>query len=256
MIHELYAELFSEPTDGDFRHRKRQCVLAADAVICISESTREDMQALYGIDANRIHVIPPGYNDVFRKLKQADSKLDKVLRQPYLLFVGVRTHYKNFDRLIQAYSLWNRREEVALVVVGEPWSSVEERRLAKLQIRDHVLLRTNVDDEELCEIYNRAAAFVYPSIYEGFGIPLLEAMACGCPIIASRIPATLEVAGECPVYFEPAESEDLIAAFDLALSEGRDSHRVWLGVERTKHYSWDKTAKDTLEVYRMHSETA
>jgi len=118
-----------------------------------------------------------------------------------------------------------------------------------LGIQNRVHLLTDVDDEELCRLYDQADAFVYPSLYEGFGIPLLEAMACGCPVVASRIPSTIEVAGMCPVYFESAEVESLLAAFDMALSEGRDSERVRSGFERVKSYSWDKTAKQTLEVY-------
>ena len=74
-------------------------------------------------------------------------------------------------------------------------------------------------------------------------------MACGCPIIASRIPSTLEVAGECPIYFEPIEADDLLAAFDIAVAEGRDSERVRLGLERVTHYSWDKAAEQVLKVY-------
>jgi glycosyltransferase involved in cell wall biosynthesis len=152
--------------------------------------------------------------------------------------------------LLQAYSSWPRRKEVDLVVVGGKWSKKEVQHLAKLGITDRVHLLRDVDDQKLCLLYNQATAFVYPSIYEGFGIPLLEAMACGCPIIASRIPSTLEVAGECPIYFEPTEAEDLLAAFDIALSEGRASERVRSGLEQVKCYSWDKTARWTLEVYR------
>ena len=102
----------------------------------------------------------------------------------------------------------------------------------------------------LCRLYNQAVAFVYPSLYEGFGIPLLEAMTCGCPIVASRIPSTVEVAGDCPIYFDPAEEDDLVNALDIALSEGRNSERVQAGFEKVKSYSWDKTTAQTLQVYR------
>ncbi|MCP4110676.1 MAG: glycosyltransferase family 4 protein, partial [Desulfobacteraceae bacterium] len=169
---------------------------------------------------------------------------------PFLLYVGDRNHYKNADRLLQAYSVWKHRKKVALVVVGGQWKADEERRLTDLGIQDYVRLFTGINDEELCKLYNQAIAFVYPSLYEGFGIPLLEAMACGCPIVASRIPSTVEVAGDCPIYFEPAEIDDLLNAFDIALSEGRESARVKAGLEKVTSYSWDKTAAQTLEVYQ------
>jgi alpha-1,3-rhamnosyl/mannosyltransferase len=101
----------------------------------------------------------------------------------------------------------------------------------------------------LLRLYNQAVALVYPSLYEGFGIPLLEAMACGCPVIASRIPSTVEVAGEQPIYFEPVHLESLLAAFDLALAEGRNSERVRTGLEHAQDFSWDKTSSQVLEVY-------
>ena len=111
-------------------------------------------------------------------------------------------------------------------------------------------LLTGIADEELAWLYNQAVALVHPSLYEGFGIPLLEAMACGCPVVASRIPSTVEVAGDIPLYFEPAEPESLPAALDAICSEDGDSKRVKLGLEHVKQYSWDRTARETLEVYR------
>ena len=251
MIHERFADLYyNGPRNDQSRERKRHCVQEADAVICISESTRQDVQRFYRIDSGSLYVVPLACSDIFRRLEQRDDSLERPTKQPFLLYVGRRPRYKNFDRLIQAYSVWPYRKEVALVVVGRPWSADEERRLAELGIQQCVHLLTDVDDEKLCQLYNQAAAFVSPSLYEGFGIPLLEAMACGCPVVAWRIPSTIEVAGECPTYFELAEVESLLAAFDVALSEGRNSERVWAGLRQVKRYSWDKTAAQTLEVYR------
>ena len=249
MIHERFADLFNRPGHDRFKEKKRRCIQEADAVICISETTRQDVQRFYELDSDSIYAIPLACSEVFRRLEQRDDGLETPTRQPFLLYVGDRAHYKNFSGLVQTYSVWLHRREVALVVIGEPWSADEQRRLVELGIQNCVHLLTDVDDEELCQLYNRAAAFVCPSLYEGFGIPLLEAMACGCPVVASRIPSTIEVAGECPIYFELAEVESLLTALDLALSEGRDSERVRAGVEHVKCYSWDKTARWTLEVY-------
>ncbi|MFX0202475.1 MAG: glycosyltransferase family 4 protein, partial [Candidatus Hodarchaeota archaeon] len=146
-------------------------------------------------------------------------------------------------------SSWAGRKEVDLVIVGESWTADEEQYLAKLGIRDRVHLIEHVDDVRLCHLYNQATAFVYPSFYEGFGIPPLEAMACGCPVVSSRIPSTFEVAGECPIYFEPNNIESLLTALDMVLFEGRDSTRVQVGFSQVKRYSWDKTARQTLDVY-------
>lgn len=255
MIHERFPDLFSGPKNDQVREMKRRCIREADAVICISETTRQDVWRFYGLESDSIHVVPLAGSDVFRQLEQGDDdELGMPTKQPFLLYVGARFHYKNFEGLIQAYSIWAHRREVTLAVVGKTWSADEERRLVKLGIRDCVHLLTDVDDEQLCQLYNRAAAFVYPSLYEGFGIPLLEAMACGCPVIASRIPSTIEVAGKCPIYFEARSVEALVHAFDVALGESMNSERVRVGIERVKRYSWDKTAAQTLDVYRDVSE--
>jgi glycosyltransferase involved in cell wall biosynthesis len=249
MIHERFAHLFDRPTDDQARRRKRQCILAADVIICISETTQKDMLQFYGIDAAKTEVVPLAYRDTFRLLEDREG-LSSPTGKPFLLYIGDRRRHKNFEVLLQAYSRWPRRKELDLVVVGgRPWSKEETQHLTRLGIAEQVCLLAEVDDQRLCRLYNQASAFVYPSLYEGFGIPLLEAMACGCPVIASRIPSTREVAGGCPIYFEPTEADDLLAAFDVALAEGRDSERVRLGLERVTHYSWDKAAKQVLKVY-------
>ena len=250
MIYERFTNLFSKPRHESFRALKRRCVLAADAVICISEATCRDVQRFYGLDSSSIYVVPLACSDVFRQLGQRDDGLKRPTGRPFLLYVGNRNSYKDVNTLFQAYSVWPGRKQVSLVVVGGIWSADEERYLVELRIRDGVHLLTDVDDEELCRLYNQAVALVYPSLYEGFGIPLLEAMACGCPIVASRIPSTIEVAGDSPIYFGPTEVDELLNAFDVALSEGRDSERSKAGFKRVKQYSWDKTAAQTLEVYR------
>jgi len=250
MAHELYPDLFKTIGAKRFREQKRRCVLSADAVICVSENTKRDLQRFYGVGSDKIWVVPNGYSDTFSRLTSVTKKMEAPISSPFLLYVGSRSHYKNFGHLIQAYSVWHHRREVNLVAVGQEWSSDEMEMLTRLGIYDRVCLLDKVDDEALCYLYNTAVALVYPSLYEGFGIPLLEAMACGCPIVASRIPATVEVAGDCPVYFDPREVEDLVLALDKVLSEGRDSPRSLAGLERVKNFSWQRTAEQTLEVYR------
>jgi glycosyltransferase involved in cell wall biosynthesis len=250
MIHERFSHLFNTPDDEHFRQLKRQCIAAADKVICISETTRHDVQDFLGVDSQRTEVIPLACSNSFRVTETgAELGLAPAIG-PYLLYVGMRRDYKNFRLLLEAYSHWGRQTEVSLITVGAPWSDKEAQYLESLGIADRVYLMTDVDDEVLCQLYNHASAFVYPSLYEGFGIPLLEAMACGCPIIASRIPSTVEVARECPIYFEPTESEDLMAAFDIAMLEGRASERARRGIQHSKRFSWDESARQTLGVYR------
>lgn len=254
MIHERFTDLYNRPAHDCFREQKRRAILAADAVLCISESTAQDVQHFYNMKPDRVHVIHLGCSDIFKQLDHGGGALKIPVMEPFLLYVGKRahnkSHYKNFYNLLEAYSKWSQNKNVKLLVVGKPWSANEKGLLMDLGIGKHVEFLADVDDETLCGLYNQATAFVYPSLYEGFGIPLLEAMACGCPVIASRIPSTVEVAGDCPIYFEPTDVKDLMNAFDVALSEGKNSKRTHASLEMAKRYSWDQTAARTLDVYR------
>jgi glycosyltransferase involved in cell wall biosynthesis len=255
MIYERFTHLFDRPTDEQVRQSKRRCILAADMVICISETTQRDVLQFYDIEVAKTVVVPLAHRPMFRLLEDRECHCAPPTNKPFLLYVGGRRKYKNFEVLLKAYSIWPRREEFDLVIVGGgPWSKEETQHLTRSGLTDQVHLLADVDDRRLCLLYNQARAFVYPSLYEGFGVSLLEAMACGCPIIASHIPSTIEVAGECPIYFEPADAHSLLAAFDVALSEKRDSERVQLGRARATHYCWDKTARQVLDVYHALSD--
>jgi len=251
MIHEHFPNLLCRNIDIQFRKEKRHAIQNADAIICVSQTTCRDIQHFYNVNPEHVYVIYHGYNPIFVKKPLDMLHQAMPLQKPFLLYVGERGYYKNFDHLIQVYQRWAGRKDINLIVIGKAWSVDEKCRLAKLKIQDEVHLLNNVDDEGLCYLYNQAIAFVYPSLYEGFGIPLLEAIACGCPVIASRIPSSVEIADDCPIYFELNQDDSLLVAFDTALNEGRNSHRVRMGLEHVKRYSWHKTARQTRNVYDM-----
>lgn len=245
MIHELFSGLPEYQHEDEFRERKYECVTAADAVIAISDTTKQDLLETYGVHSSKVSVVHLAYSEAFRVKK----KYAGIVPNPFILYVGGGNPRKGFDTLLGAYSEWRHSDRVDLVLVGPGWTRGDRRRLGELSAVLCTRVLGDVDDEALCALYNEAEALVYPSLYEGFGITLLEAMACGCPIVASRIPSTLEVAGDVPIYFDPGQAEDLLCALDSALTEGRDSERVSKGLSRVRQYSWDKTARQTLEVY-------
>ncbi|MGA1794636.1 MAG: glycosyltransferase family 4 protein [bacterium] len=250
MIHERFPNLFNDLWGDRFRRQKGECIRSADVLISISHTTREDIVRFYGIDPARIHVVPLAASPVFRRMPDAGDEVSGGRMRPFLLYIGDRGLYKNFAGVLDAYCAWPRSREVDLVVVGRHWCPDEEMRLADMGLDGRVRLLTGIDDEHLCRLYNQAFAFVYPSLYEGFGIPLLEAMVCGCPVIASRIPSTVEVAGEWPVYFDPGDRGGAVDAFERILAEGRDSQRTLSGLEQAKEFSWERAAAGTLNVYR------
>jgi len=249
MIYERYSNLFNESFDEEVREQKRRAVAQADAIICISETTRRDVEEFYGLASGKTFVVPLAHSDVFNQ--SLPDAVSKVWPRPFLLYVGRRGHYKNFDLLLEAFAHWQNRDEVDLIVVSDSaWTPDENQRLSQLDISQRVHLLTEVADDYLARLYAQAVLFAYPSLYEGFGIPLLEAMACGCVVVASDIPSTREVAGDIPIYFEVNKSESLVHALDRASKDNETTQRRGAGLAHAARFSWNETARQTLEVYR------
>lgn len=255
MISEKFPGLFARGQSANACRQKARAVHAADRVICVSESTRVDAVEHYGLDPDIFVTIPLASSSVFRVLDDADeqdaaSRLHASLTRPFLLWVGGRQAYKDFRRFAHVFGAWEGGVDLGVVIVGAPLTKAEGSLLEELGLGERILVLSGVQDEALCLLYNKAAAFIYPSLYEGFGIPLLEAMACGCPVVAARIPTSVEVAGDCAVLFEPGEGEAMMHALETAVAEGRACDRVRRSRERVADFSWDRTALDTLRTYR------
>ena len=244
-FYDMKEELFPLPgVNPILLRQKREAAAHSDAIVCISETTRQDVIATYPLDPARVWAAPLAANPLFRQM--ADQA-----QEPLILYVGRRDRFKNFETLLRAFAAWNKRSDFTLIAAGgADWTAPERALIRELGVGDRVRWAGRVDDAALCGLYNRAAAFVYPSLYEGFGIPLLEAMACGCPVIASRIPSSVEVAGDAALYFEATDADALIDALDSAVSAGRASALVGAGLERARAYAWEESARKVLEVYR------
>ncbi|MHB8778312.1 MAG: glycosyltransferase family 4 protein [Anaerolineales bacterium] len=242
LIYERFPNLFNMPEDDNFRLQKQRAVLNADKVVCISEATRRDVVEFYKIPEAKTETIYLGYSTAFRQMPSLNAQKEK----PFLLYVGMRVHYKNFSNLIKAYAKWKHKHEINLVVIGKPWDIEETKNIHGLGLGENVQIKINITDAELCRLYNDAVALVYPSLYEGFGIPLLEASACACPIIASRIPSTQEIIGSLAVYFDPLDIESMLDALEKSLNLHHDPKFIQIA----RNYSWDRAAKETFGLYQ------
>ncbi len=262
-VYDLKEEIFPQLAKrrSPFLRHKRDAIRAADHVLCISEATRRDVVSCYGIDEQRLSVVPLGVDpELYRPDEPSGEPLGETLGEtlgpatgiegPFMLFVGRRDRFKNFDLLVQAYSRWCRRDELRLVAVGPTPTTAELRRPRARDLGARLVFLPWVDEPGLARLYRHAEALIYPSLYEGFGLPILEAMACGCPVVASRIPSSIELATGVAVFFEPTEPDSLVAAMDQAVRESRSSPRVELGITRGRSYSWDAAARATLAAYR------
>lgn len=244
MIHERFPAM-TAPGD-DTAAFKRQAVEKADRVIAISNSTKRDLTEIYNIAPEKITVVHHGLT----RLRHAPDPVEG-LPKPYVLFVGAREGWKNFGTMLQAFAIIERRHPgLSLLCTGTPFSKAEYETMAALGLTSkvHSIFAT---DRQMPTIYAQAECFVFPSLYEGFGFPVLEAFSAHCPTAVSRTSSLPEVAADGALYFNP-ESADDIAAQTLRLLDDSDLRLTLArrGAAIADTFSWDRTARRTADVYR------
>lgn len=246
LSHVLFPEQRGEKVSQRLTERNRLTVEKAVRVIAPSRATQDDLIRLFHLDERKIIVIPHGYNTFFQESPETE-------RQPFFLFVGTMSPRKNLTGLFQAYAELppEIREEYRLKVVGaEGWNTSEiYQTYQNLRLTEKVEFLGYQNDDALRTLYNQAAAFIFPSLYEGFGIPILEAMACGCPVITSNVSSMPEVAGGAALLVDPSNPQEITEAMTRVVTEPRlwaRLHRA--GLEQVRKFSWERTARQTLEV--------
>jgi len=228
---------------------KRQAVFAADVVLCISECTKKDL-------LERYPTLPPSKVKVTYLASEFRPEMgygpEPIPDRPYFLYVGGRGVHKNFERLVQAFArLSQTHADLQWCLVGAPPHGEELRKIQAAGIGDRLWCPGAVPDEHLAKLYRHAIAFVYPSLYEGFGIPPLEAMICDTPVIASRISSIPEVAGEAAFYFDPNSVDELYDQMKFVLAHPAERERkIQEGRHQAAKFSWEQTTAQTLAAYQ------
>jgi glycosyltransferase involved in cell wall biosynthesis len=251
-VHDMIEERFphSFPPSYPVVELKKRAVDRVDHIFCNSENTLRDLIAMHPHCADRVTVTSLGYDELPQTSLQAQELIGA---GPFILHVGGRHGYKNFDGLLQAYaaSSW-LRENFRLVCFGAgTFSEAECRWITALGLSASQVIQIGGGDDRLAALYRGAAAFVYPSKYEGFGIPPLEAMSQNCPVICSNSSSIPEVVGNAGEYFDPGESESIRVSMEQVLqSSSRRAELVSLGRDRCKRFSWEQCAQETLSVYQ------
>lgn len=248
MIHERFPASF--PPGDPVAANKALAVHRADHVFCISENTRRDLMEIHKLPEDRVSVIYLGYDALAASALTAHALVGAA---PYLLHVGSRQGYKNFEGLLRAYasSGW-LRDNLRLVCFGGGAFSAHEKNLQlELDLSPNQVLQIGGADDRLAALYQGAAAFVYPSQYEGFGIPPLEAMSLDCPVICGNTSSIPEVVGEAGAYFDPFDVGSMRNSIEQVLqSTERRAQLVEMGRLRCQSFSWERCANETLSVYR------
>ncbi len=254
MIHEVYPAYFSskDPTIP----WKKQLIGKAGCIIAISESTKKDIIKFINVDPNRIFVIYLGnpFENMIGQNEEINNFSDpSICAGSYILFVGNRSSYKNFTFFIKTIAplLLKNNELQVCCAGGEPFSPHEISCFKNFQILNKVH-HIQPDDNTMKKLYKNARAFIFPSLYEGFGLPVLEAFSSGCPTLLSNTSSLPEIGGDAALYFDPYDSASLIDALEHIISD--DTLRTQLilkGYERSKQFSWEKTANATKKVYKQ-----
>ncbi|MDA7672695.1 glycosyltransferase family 4 protein [Akkermansiaceae bacterium] len=235
---------------------KKMAVMRSDHIICISNKTKEDLIEIFGTEEEKISVIYHGsewLDPISSHLLKEEPPLSESQQKPYFLYVGQRNHYKNFGILVKAFGASPRfKKDFQIKLFGGPQLSKEESEMfGELGISSTSVIHESGSDLDLAKLYRNAVALVYPSTYEGFGLPPLEAMTQGCPVIASSSAPMPEVIGPAAEYFDPSSIDDLLRALDkFAYSVTRRQELIELGYERAKDFSWRRCALETIKVYR------
>jgi glycosyltransferase involved in cell wall biosynthesis len=247
MIHELFPQDF--PDSAQVTAAKHAAVRRADHIICISETTRQDAIRLLGIAPERSSVIYLGCSlDT-----PVAAPAPEATPAPCILYVGVRSGYKNFLVLLEAFAAAKSLPATVDLVAfgGRPFSADERRRIEELGVAGRVR-QTSGSDRLLAAHYRAAIAFVYPSRYEGFGIPPLEAMAAGCPVACSDAGSIREVVGDAGAYFGPDDVHGLRAIIErLAEDHAYAAELRAKGFAQIQKYSWASCAQETLQLYEQ-----
>jgi glycosyltransferase involved in cell wall biosynthesis len=246
MVHELFPDEFN-PHDST-RENKRRAVARAEHVICISHNTKADLVKLLEVPDDKISVTHLGYSNVFR-LAEAEHT---VKHGNYVLYVGQRNRYKGFNDAIRAFAGSNRlkRDFTFVAFGGTPFQAAELALFESLGLHEGSVRHMFGNDETLARLYRGARLFVYPSKYEGFGIPPLEAMACGCPVACANTSSLPEVVGHAALSFDPDDLDAMRDALETGcLNDGRRAELIKAGLERSALFSWDQCARKTASIY-------
>lgn len=244
MMPEIFPDYFKKP-NPETKRKKELCEKAA-AVIAVSENTKKDLIRIMDIPEEKIQVIYHGGPNI------ADNFSLPLIRGEYFLYVGQRDAYKNFHQTLMDFSLFHRQFPlVKLVCTGKPFSSSENKLIRELELLQNAIY-IRPTDIELLNLYHYAIAFIYPSLYEGFGMPILEAFACGCPVLLNNKSCFPEIAGDAALYFESDSSNSNLSELLIKYYSRKTTLKDQLvskGYCRLQKYSWDKSSNKLFNIY-------
>ena len=230
----------------------------AKKIITVSDFSKQEIIKTYGMAENKVKVIYNGYNALLYKRREDEKKIERVLEKygiikPYFFYVGRLERKKNTPTLINAFAIFKENNDDAkekLVLAGDASFGFDEAKyiIEEYGLDAEIIIPGWVEEEDLPYIYSGAKTFIFPSKYEGFGIPIIQAMACGVPVVASNIPVLKEIAGEAAIFFDPNDKKNMAKVMtEVANNKELREKLIKNGYKRVKDFSWEKSAEVTLK---------
>jgi glycosyltransferase involved in cell wall biosynthesis len=254
-IHDLSLLLFPQTHEEHLVRRARRVsplmVRKATAIITPSETVKREVCEHLRVSENKVFAIPEAARACFYPAPSSETVQRLGIEPEFILFVGTVEPRKNLLTLVRAFE---QIANIQLVIAGQKgWLSDDLMAyLDRSEIRERVLFTGHLSDDDLRALYSSCRVFVYPSLYEGFGLPLLEAMACGAPVVTSNVGSIVETVGEAARLISPTDTGELAQAITTLLNDPRErEHRSALGIKHAKKFSWERTAAATWEVYQQ-----
>ncbi|MEJ2627861.1 MAG: glycosyltransferase family 1 protein, partial [bacterium] len=228
----------------------------AHKIITVSNHSKKDLITFCNIPENKIRVIYHGYKRFLVEENEHHISKDLNIQKPYILFVGERRPHKNMENLILAFSklIKQNHNDIQLVIVGKKYAdySKPEKMISSLRLNKKVILTDAISDTGLAYLYKNTEMFVLPSFYEGFGMPILEAMSFGVPVLGSNTTSIPEVIGEAGILFNPHDPNEIAKNMEKVLKNRKIRNTlIEKGKKRVKEFSWDSAASQTLELYHL-----
>jgi len=245
MIHEIYKEKYFKKYNKLIQNKKK-LIKKAEKIIAISENTKKDIIKYYNIPEKKIDVVYLGTSLYENKSKKIDW-----LPEKYILYVGRRGGYKNFNKMIKVIYKILKEENISLVCAGGgKFKNKELKMFDELSIKDN-LFQINVNDEELTYLYKNAGCLVFPSLYEGFGLPVIEALKLGCPVVSSDRGSLPEIGKEACLYFDPEKRDSILHSVTKVLFSRKErKNLINKGEKLSKKYDWKICTQKTLQIYK------
>lgn len=256
MAHHYYPQFITPGMERNLPIYLKDQAHRSDLILCVSENTKRDVVKLLDVPEEKVWVTYNGIGEQFRPLNEqmAIGVLCERYKLParFILFVGTREPRKNLPKLVEAYNILYSRyriQEYLVIAGGKGWKNESlYQTIEELKLENRVIFTGYVPDADLPGLYNAATVFAYPSLYEGFGIPVVEAMACGVPVVTSNVSSLPEVAGDAALLVAPEDPEQLASAIYRILEDRGLSNKLReIGIQRAKKFSWQACARKTLE---------